>query len=97
MLHGFMRNESISFFFDRTICQGGKNEAIDVLILRRLSIQSYMLFSLGKYSVDNICMEQMSLLGLVLLNIFMSDLEDEAVDLQVTPADRKCQHFGGLY
>lgn len=49
-----MRNESISFFFDRTICQGGKNEAIDVLILRRLSIQSYMLFSLGKYSVDEL-------------------------------------------
>ena len=42
-------------------------------------------------------MEQMSLLGLVLLNVFMSVLEDEAVDLQVTPADRECQHFGGLY
>lgn len=41
--------------------------------------------------------EQMSLLGLVLLNIFMSDLEDEAVDLQVTPGDRNCQPFGGLY
>lgn len=42
-------------------------------------------------------MEQIALLDLVLLNIFISDMEDEAVDLQVTPADRKWQNFGGLY
>lgn len=35
----------------------------------------------------------MSLVSLVLIIIFVNVLKYEAVDLQVTPGDGKCQHF----
>lgn len=38
----------------------------------------------------------MSLVGLVLIIIFMNDLIYEAMDLQVTPTDRKCQQVPAL-